>query len=151
MLKLKYDVGEDRMELVLAENDTNRQTFWLCRRHCIGLLFRLSQIADDLKIELDQIEKLAPPQFRKQVASIPDQLLAQKIEGLSIKKVSSGAELRIRGAQGGVAVKLSPDGVKKMNELVYSQAERAGWDPAAGIDRLKALAAVRTALHRKKP
>ena len=48
----------------------------------------------------------------------------------------------------GRGIKLPAAGVKKFEEMVLMQAERAGWDPQAALQRLKATMVARSAMNR---
>lgn len=149
-MKLKYDAKADRMRLAIEQGDQSPRVFWLTRSQCLGWLAELSGITESFGLEPPQID------FRNQVPRSPtkepsiDALIPEHLDGIRVRGDEQGARIAFLQGKASYALKLRQLAMLRLQEMLVTQAERAGWDPAAGLERLKAMSAARAAINRSK-
>ena len=147
-IKSRYDVAADRMRLELQAAEGASQAYWFSRRQWLALLWRLRAVVQELGL-LPTAPVPAkglrprPPQPIEAGAAEP-----VMVDGIRLKVEGEGAQLILVIGKQGRGIKLPAAGVKKFEEMVLMQAERAGWDPQAALQRLKATMVARSAMNR---
>ncbi|MBI5275324.1 MAG: hypothetical protein HY854_02605 [Burkholderiales bacterium] len=135
-LQARYDPKQDRMLLALQYGEGERRVFWLTRRLWLGLMHELVA----MKIVPTDDKAAAPPPAKKP-QPLPPQPDARDVRTVRIRKLPDNG-LRVafaaEGEEQDVTLTLQREGVGNFMRLVEQQAERAGWDPRAAVERLKA-------------
>ncbi len=149
-MKLKYDPKADRIRLVLDREGQDRRIYWLRRNQCLVLLVRLSDVAVQLGIETRAVEPLRqPPPSPRGDPSI-DAAEPVHLDGIRVRVDGEKMRLVFVEGDGGIGLSLKAPGIQRLQEVLTMQAERAGWDPVAGITRLRAMADARAAISRSR-
>jgi hypothetical protein len=145
-IKLKYDPAADRMRLWVDQPEGDVLIFWLRRNQCLALLARLNDVAKDMGVALQEVEplKAPPPRPRKDPAF--DGVEPAVLEAVRVRREGEQAVVQLVSTGKGLGLKLNGTGVKRLQEMIATQAERAGWDPAVGVKRLRAMAKARAAI-----
>lgn len=147
-IKLKYDPDADRMRLVIQPQGQAMRFFWLRRNQCLALLARLRDVLHQLGVDAKPIEPLKAPPARPKKDPAIDEAAPELLAGIRVRLEGESVQLLFVHADNGIGVTLKAPGVQRLQEMVATQAERAGWDPVAGIQRLKAMAQARAAIAR---
>lgn len=146
-LKARYEPDADRMRLVFQPEGGEPQVFWVMRKQWLGLLFKLRQAAQKMGVELAAPAAVKPPKGRPPKDPVIDALSAVLLEGFRVRL--DGDTLRlglvIDKKTSGLVVKAP--GLRRLEEMVAMQSERAGWDADAAMKRLEAVAASRIAIR----
>lgn len=150
-LKLKYDPEADRMRLVLQPEGQEMRIFWLRRNQCLGLLARLSDVLQQLGVDTKPIEPLKAPMARPKKDPAIDEVTPETLSGIRIRQEGETVRIQFVHPEHGTGIALKAPGLQRLQEMIATQAERAGWDPVAGIRRVKAMAQARAAIARSKP
>ena len=153
-LRARYDPNEDRMLLELCSAAEVLHAFGWTRRQWLALLNRVRGVL--LKMgESAQAPSgpMAPTDRRRasQVAGAAAQapvVEPLRLDDFRLRTISSGLRLTLVAHGLGTAVDLQAAGLQQLDDLLTSQAERAGWDPEAAMGRLKAAAMARAAVVR---
>lgn len=150
-MKLKYDAKADRMRLQMAQENQPERMFWLKRNQCLALLARLSDIAAHLGVDTQaaDLPDQPPPRTPGKDPAF-DKAVPEHLDGIRVRVDGTGVRVIFVQAKDGVALKLTIPGMRRLQDMLTTQAERAGWDPAAGMQRLKAMAEARAAIDRSK-
>lgn len=148
-MKLKYDRVADRMRLVVERDNLTASVFWLRRNQCLALLARLDN-ASEGEGESEPCKLEDSPKKLQRRDTVTEQVRPVDLDGISVKTEVDGVSLTFIHAQRGLTLKLTPAVIVRLRELLLIQAERAGWDPNAGIQRLKAMAQARLAIDRSR-
>lgn len=149
-LKLRYDAAADRMRVALRDDAGAARVFWLRRNQCLALLARMRAVSGQLGIE---VLPVAPLQGAPGARPKDPQLHEAEPEPLDGIRVNvRGDRVRVVFVHGGQAsaLLLQAAGFERLQNVLGLQAERAGWDPAAGLKRLQAQAAARAAISRSR-
>jgi len=145
-IKIVYDAQADRMRLTLTPEVQESQLFWLNRNQCLGLLARIEAASKAMDITLKDIKPLrtVPMRPRKEVG--PHDPIPESLTEIRLRK--DGERLKVLFLQSkakGLGISLIPEAVVKVHQLLAVEATKAGWDPIAGLNRLKAVAQARQA------
>lgn len=149
-MKLRYDPKADRIRLVLDGEGQGPRIYWLKRNQCLVLLARLSDVAAQLGIETRAVEPLSQPAPMPRKDPSIDAAEPADLEGIRVRVDGEKVRLVFVEGDGGIGLALKPPGVQRLQEMLALQAERAGWDPIAGMTRLRAMADARAAIARSR-
>lgn len=149
-IKLKYDPAADRLRLLVDQPDSAARVFWLRRNQCLGLLARLTGVAKQMGVEPKEVEPLKSPPLRPRKNPVIDEVEPEVLDALRVRIEGEEAVLHLASAGKGLGLRLKAPGIKRLQEMVATQAERGGWDPVPGVNRLKAMAQARAAIVRSK-
>ncbi len=138
------------MRLQMEQEIQSARVFWLKRNQCLALLARLSEIAGHLDLDTQTIEMPDQPLQTTRKPSSLDEAVPEHLDGIRVRVEESSVRLIFVQEKDGVALKLPLPGMLKLKEMLMTQAERAGWDPATGLQRLKAMSEARAAIARSK-
>lgn len=147
-LKARYDPKADRMRLMLHPADHPPLLFWVTRRQWLGLLRRLRVVAQQLGVELSAPKPVQAPRHRLPKNPEVESLAPASIDKIGLRVEGRGARLHLLAGGCATGLSLNPATLRELEELVALQAERAGWDPRAAMQRLEANEVVRDALNR---
>jgi hypothetical protein len=145
-IKSIYDIEADRMKLVFDAQENAPQVLTLTRRQWLGLLRRLRVVAQQMKLELAAPEPLKAPRARPKRNPDIDALAPVMVDAVHLRAEGDGVRLQFAVGASGRALLLKAPGVKQLAEMVATQAERAGWDPQAAMQRLQAMAMANAAM-----
>lgn len=148
--RLKYDPGADRMRFALYLDDQPPRVFWLNRNQCLGLMVRLTDVAPELGVALNAAEPLQAPAPRPRKDPEFDGLEPESIDSVRLRRNGETAQFLLVQGDKATSLNLPGGGVKKLQEILALQAERAGWDPVAGVNRVRAMAAARSAIAKSR-
>lgn len=149
-MKLKYDAKADRMRLVMEREDQPPRVFWLKRNQCLAWLARLSDLARQLGVEISPIELGHQPPRAPRKNPVIDAMIPQDLDGIRMRPDEDGVRVIFVQARDGMAMNLTVPGMLRLQEMLLTQAERVGWDPVAGLQRLAAMAAAQAAIDKSK-
>lgn len=147
-LKARYEPDVDRMRLVLQPPEGDPKAFWAMRKQWLSLLYRLRLAAQQLNVELASPEPVKPPRGRPPKDPATDALEAQLLDGFRLRTEGDTLRLMLVADKKAQGFSIKAPGLRRLEEMVWSQAERAGWDPQAALQRLQAEATTRTALRK---
>lgn len=148
-LKLKYDAAADRMRLVLSAEGSPR-VFWLQRNQCLALLARLGEVGRHLGVEPHApVPPRDLPGPRVNAAGQED-AVPEALDSIRVRIEGEKARVLFVQGDGTLGLLLEPAGISRLQEMLGMQAERAGWDPAAGVTRLQAQAAARATISKTR-
>jgi hypothetical protein len=147
----RYDAREDRMLLSVetGPEKTLRQ-IWMTRRQWTGLLHQMVAMKfaplDDPKPPQNQGEPKAKPRAH----ALPPQPEAKSVQTLKLRKEADGTAKVMFGFddKDGVGITLKQTGIVDLQRMLEQQAERAGWDPRAALERLDAAEAAAKAMKK---
>ena len=145
-LKIVYDANADRMRLTLKPDGQDNKLFWLNRAQCLSLLARLAVASKSMDITLKAIKPLStvPPRPKKDFG--PDDPVPETLMDIRLRRDGEWLKVVFLQSKGqGIGLSLKPEGVTKIHHLLATEATKAGWDPIAGLNRLKAIAKARQA------
>jgi hypothetical protein len=134
------------MLLTLESGTGGAQRLWVTRRLWLGLygsIASLTKVADESvppEPRLPQPARTAAEE-REDVAMV---------DTIRVVRLAHGVRIVFATASGNVRLDFQDDGVARFRRLLEAQAERAGWDSAAALRRLKAGALAGDALRRAK-
>ncbi len=149
-MKLKYDAKADRMRLVVERDDQPPWVFWLKRNQHLAWLARLSTLAAQLGSGTAAGELTHRPSRTQKKDPLIDAMVPDELDAIRARFDGESVRVIFIRAQGGLAIKLTVPGMLQLQEMLTIQAERAGWDPIAGLHRLEAMAAARVAIDKSK-
>lgn len=147
-LQAKYDPREDRMQLTLQPVEGKPQAFWVTRRQWLALLRRLRVAALEMGCELSASEPVQPPRGRPPRNPAADSLEPVLLDGLRLKPEGDGVRLMFVVNEKARGIFLKEPGLRQLMEIVAVQADRAGWDLPAGLQRLQANELAKAAMNR---
>ena len=135
---------------MMQQENMSARVFWLKRNQCLALLARLSEIAGHLGADGLAVDLLdRQPRTPKKDAFFDD-AAPEHLDGIRVRVDGEGVRLILIQDKSNLSLKLAVPVMRRMQEVLLTQAERAGWDPAAGLQRLKAMAEARAAINRSK-
>jgi hypothetical protein len=142
-IRARYDPREDRMRLELQPEIEESKAFSLNRRQWLNLI-RAVGVTDFPQHKMPPQPPAA--QGGQQGSPLPD----LRVNALKFRQEKHGLRVVFLLEGSPVGVLLPNDGLPEIGEMLFRQAERAGWDPAAALDRLKAEEMARETLLRAK-
>jgi hypothetical protein len=148
--KLKYDAAADRMRVVVGGESGPPRVFWLQRNQCLGLLAKLGEVGRQLGVPPHSPtapRSLSGP--RENAAGLED-AVPEALDGIRVRIEGEGARVLFVQGDRTVGLFLQPAGLGRLQEMLGMQAERAGWDPAAGLARLQAQATARVTISKTR-
>ena len=133
-IKARYDAKEDRMLLIMEPQEGDKRVFWVTRRQWLGLYNGLGP----LKPEKGEVK---PPPQKPQ--PIPEALtsVARPIEAIKMNKKDEGFQVAFVAEGKPIGLQLQGDSLEQMKRMLDQQADRAGWDVQAALERMKAAQA----------
>lgn len=145
-LQAKYDPRQDRMLLTLdvKKQDTGR-SFWLTRVQWLGLMVQLAAVSEK---PVDDGGALPPRKSAPQ--PLPPQPNAVMAEGLKLRREGEGVRVAIGTGPDAVGLMLQGESLANFRRMLVTQAERAGWDPRAALERINAARAAGQAMKKAK-
>lgn len=146
-LQARYDPKQDRMLLVMNFGEGEQRVFWFTRRLWHALLHEIAEL------KLAGVEDAAlPPPTSKHRPALPRQPEAVEVESVRLRKLANGGIRLFFAAVGqeDVTLTLQVSGVMKFQRMLEQQAERAGWDPRAAMERLNAGMLARRVVHKAR-
>jgi hypothetical protein len=145
-LRARYDPREDRMFLALQFPEQPEQRYWVTRRLWLALYGQIASLAPS------QPEQALPPPPANppRPMAAGDTADAVALDGVRIKKNEDGVRLVFASARGNTFVDFKQPGLLQLKRLLEMQAERAGWDAAAALERLQADAIAGATVRRAK-
>jgi len=149
-IKMKYDPAVDRMRLAVHPEGGEMRVFWVRRNQFLAWLARLSDVVRELGVEPKEIEPLKAPQHRPPRDPAIDDAVPEMLDALRVRVEGDTAQLMMVQGVRALCLKLKAPGVNRLQEMLATRAERAGWDPSAGIQRLRAMTMARVAITRSK-
>jgi hypothetical protein len=145
-MKSRYDSREDRMLLLLAPPGGER-SFWVPRRLWLALYRELTSISPSGREDDDMAD--VPPSRPAKPIGDQDAARAELLATIKISRTApDSAALVFRGAGEPVRVALAGPGLVRFKRMLETQADRAGWDAPAGVERLAAEAIAGAAVRR---
>ncbi len=149
-MKLKYDAKADRMRLVIDRDNQPARVFWLKRNQCLALLARFSDLAERFNVDPTAMPPPDPPSQVPATDATIDAVEPVDLDTIRVRAEGEKIRLALVHPQEGMAMTMSVAGMMRLQETLMTQAERVGWDPVAGGQRLRALAEARAAINRSK-
>lgn len=147
-LKARYEPDVDRMRIVLQQEDGASKVYWAMRRQWLGLLFQLRKTAGQLQVELATPEAPKAPRGRPPKDPATDALEAIMLDGFRVRIVGDNVRLLLVADKKARGFSVKASGLRRLEEMVALQAERAGWDPQPAMRRLQAEIDARAALSK---
>lgn len=122
------------------------QRYWVTRRLWLALYERLAALAP---AAID--EEAEPPPPKPSPAMAPD-AAAQPVllESVRLRRVEAGTRLVFSGGGTTVNMTLRELGLARCKRMLELQADRAGWDTAAAIERIQAGALAGAVVQRAR-
>lgn len=139
-IKMKYDPAADRMRLRFQPEEGEARVFWLRRNQCIGLLNVLSTVANKMGVKPQLIQRLqvAPGPIPKDPEL--DDVTPIMLDVVRVRRHDDEVRVWFVYGEDSVGLKLDDKTLKTFLDAVGEQAEHAGWDPVAGVRRVRELA-----------
>lgn len=148
-IKLSYDPKQDRIILQIPVDSETHRAFWLQRNQCLAMLARLTNILEQMGMPTTPpVAQGLQPAARPKADTDAAALQAESLSGIKIRPEGDSVRISFLHPQHTAAVGFKGAGLQKLHEALALQAERAGWDPAAGLERIKAMAQARQAISR---
>jgi hypothetical protein len=140
-IKARYDAKEDRMLLIFEPKEGEGRTFWVTRRQWLGLYNGLGP----LKPEKPQAKQ---PQQKPQ--ALPESLTkgAVLLEGVKLRQKDGAYQMAFMAEGKPMGMQVKGDALEQLKQMLDQQAERAGWDTSAAMQRLKAGAVANAAVKK---
>ena len=140
-IKARYDAKEDRMLLIFEPRDGEARSFWVTRRQWLGLYTGLGP----LKAEKPQAKQ--PPQKPQ---ALPEALTkgAVLLEGVKLRQKEGTYQIAFMAEGKPMGMQVKGETLDQLKQMLDQQAERAGWDTLAAVQRLKAGAAANAAVKK---
>lgn len=136
------------MRLVLHPGDDVPTAYWVTRRLWLLLLRRLQVASEQSGLVVTISGPVKPPPRRPRRDVAVDAIDPQKLEGIRLRAEGDGARLMLVVGEMATGIHLNAPGLQQLEEMVALQAERAGWDPQAAMQRLRANALANAAMSR---
>ena len=159
---LSYVPAEDRLQLVWQDPD-GAHRLWLTRRHALALLWSLDGLsmpdrpapappggsagADDVAAVAAAVVDVPAGAGPADVTAAVD---SRETLVLGARLSREGARLALRTGGGTVNVSLPGASGAELREALRDIAERAGWDPAAGLLRFGSARLAREAIEKAR-
>jgi hypothetical protein len=135
-IKARYDPAEDRM-LMSVRMENGERLYWVTRRLWLSLYRQFAEL-DETGGDAAEV----PPPKPARAAPIPaeESRDASRLERVQFSRTAEGIKLLFSagGSADNVGIGVRTTAVHRFRRLFEMQAERAGWDPAAALDRLSA-------------
>jgi len=147
-LKARYDPKEDRMRLELHPAADPIQVFWVTRAQWLALLQRLRAVTRQMGVESQAAQAVEQLRRRPPRDPMVDALPPARLDGIRLRAQGDGVGLILIAGDKTCAVELKASGLRQLEEMIAVQAERAGWDPQAALERLQAGAMASAAMQR---
>lgn len=128
-IRARYDPQEDRMRLEIHPEGGGASAFWLTRRQWMNLI----RAVGATEFTPRQVP-LQPPGGQGDGEETPP----QRVRTLRLKREEGGVRVVFQLEASRAGVLLPEQGLPEIGEMFFRQAERAGWDPAAALERLQA-------------
>jgi len=143
-LRARYDAKEDRMLLIVERPDTEKTVLWVTRRQWLGLYAGLGGVVT----ATDESKRVPPP---KQ-GPAPQELVqaAVPLEAIRLRKKEGEFAIGFVVGEETIGLTLKAEGLPNLQRILEQQADRAGWDAAAAVKRLKAQALAAGAVRKAK-
>lgn len=140
-IKARYDPKEDRMLLIMEPAEGEKRVFWVTRRQWLGLYNGLGP----LKPEKEEVK---PPPQKPQ--PLPESLtsVAKSLDGIKMNKKEDGFQVAFVAEGKPMGLQLKGDSLEQMKRMLDQQADRAGWDVQAALERMKAAMAANAAVKK---
>ena len=133
------------MLLVLMPPGGAEQRLWVTRRLWLALYRAVAAMAPQAA---EEPTMKVPPSASKPIPA-QDAADARRLDSVNIKPApGDGIALAFRFEGGPVGMSLPPQGVSRFRHMLETQADRAGWDAAAAMERLRAEAQAGAAVRR---
>jgi hypothetical protein len=143
-LKAKYDAHEDRMLIELGTVDGAVRRFWATRRLWLSL-YRM--IVSLVPPTADEAPTAAPP-VRGKPLQREEAQDAVMLENVKLGRNEKGMRLLFVAGEATAALDLHEQGLLRLKRMLEVQADRAGWDTSAALERLQAAALAGQAVRR---
>ncbi len=140
-LKARYLFLDDRMRLEIHPPGKEPQAFTLSRRQWLKFI-RAVGVGD---LPPQQVPPLKPEGKPNQ-----EEAPAQVVRALNLEREQGGLRVSFILDKAKMGLLLPNEGLPEIGEMFFRQAERAGWDPAAGLERLKAGEMTQETLNKAK-
>jgi hypothetical protein len=136
-LQAKYDPREDRMRLTLQSAEgTAARTFWVTRRQWLGLLQALVNLPPAARGDETESPPSSEPS-RPRLLSSALENAPVPIKAIRLRRLKHGIKLvLVMDGEQGVFIDVPLAGLTQLLAMLRQQAERAGWDVEAALDRL---------------
>lgn len=145
-LQSKYDPRQDRMLLTVnLKKDEASRTFWLTRLQWLMLMHQVSAVSAR---PVDDGGALPPRKSPPQ--ALPPQPEAVLLDSLKLGREGDTVKVRLGASEDAITLALKEQQLANFQRMLVTQAERAGWDPRAAMERLAAARAARVAMKRAK-
>lgn len=150
-VRSRFDPREDRMVLTVREAVGDRR-FWVTRKLWLALYSQLSQMA----LPESVADSLPPSAHAATPLTSNDRELdsanAVMLDGVAWRRNESGDSFVVclRSSQPEVRLTLPAVAIVRLRRMLEVQADRAGWDPAAAVERLQAKTIAGEAVRRAR-
>lgn len=136
------------MRLLLHPPEQAPRVYWVTRQQWLALLLRVRNVAQKIGLSLNPPK--TPDAPRARVARDPAlaELTPLKLAAIRCNPAADGAQLLLVLDGKAQSVQLNAAGLKQFEQMLQLQAERAGWDPQAALQRLQAAALAKAAMGR---
>lgn len=151
-LQAKYDPAEDRMQLTLQPDGGPRLAFWVTRRQWLALLQALLAIPSTEKSPLPASGPgTSLPAERSNAIDPLGSERPMLLKGIRLRQHRGAVKLVLVLAENqSVSVDLPPASLIGLQAMLRQQAEKAGWDVEAGLQRLSSAEMTRIALRKAR-
>ncbi len=148
-VQAKYDPQSDRLRLTLWPGAGSVMAFWVTRRQLLGWLHAMTEISleSDEGMEVAQANAEPPSRRRRLQTDIPTPLVVQAIR---LRRLASSLKVVFVAGEGTIGVDFPISGLRQLEAMLRNQAERAGWDVAAALDRLDAAKLAAAAMKKAR-
>jgi hypothetical protein len=133
------------MLLLLAPSGGEERKLWVTRRLWLALYREVAALAPSTQQD-DTAQGQPPP--RPKAMAPQDAEAAEVLTTIRISRRPKGAALIFEAPGGPVNLDFAPQGLVKFRQMLETQADRAGWDASAAMERLRAEAAAGAAVKR---
>lgn len=145
-LKVRYDLISDRMRLLVQAPEATPYAFWVTRPQWMVLMRRLQTLSQHHP-KWTEPQALTPPR-RPRKDQQPETVEAVPLDDFRVRPEGDGFQLLLVTGQKALAIPFRAAGLQRLLDMLAQQAERAGWDPQAALERLQAYALARAAMDR---
>ncbi len=136
-LHARYDLKEDRMLLTVQPHPSAPVAIWVTRRQWLNLMHALPKFAPALAGGSAAADAAPPPHSRRKraPAGAAEPVL---LSALRLAAQPAGVRLIFVIGEQAVSMDFTAEGVAQLQAMLTQQAERAGWDAVAALERLDA-------------
>lgn len=149
-MKLRYDPKADRLRLVIPQGEQPMRVFWLNRNQALNAVAMMTVALRKLGLEPEVVEPLKSPPARPQKDPQIDGVVPEALDAVRLRQKADRTQMLLVQGDKAFTLGLKPEALKRLLDVLSLQCERAGWDLAAGLDRLRALAQARVAIAKNK-